>query len=252
MGLFVPARRRGHEILDDSTIDAATRIRSITDVTRSNRLFGGQMAAIAAMEGAIGGTRESLTMLDVGTGLADIPDEIVRRFGKRGVVIHSIGLDEAADLFREARGRLTHAVCGSIRALPFRDGSIDIVLCSQLLHHFADSDLSAVIRELDRVAWRCVVVADVRRSWIAAAGFWAASFPLGFHRITRHDGVVSVFRGFTGAELRHTIIGAVGAEPQIHRRLGFRLTASWTPSHRRHLAFRTGATTHQEAPSLPG
>jgi len=143
--------------------------------------------------------------------------------------ITTIGLDESPELLGEARSALTYAVCGTVRGLPFRDDSIDIVLCSQLLHHFADDEVAAVIAELDRVARRRVIIADLRRSWIAAAGFWLASFPLGFHRVTRHDGVLSVLRGFTAAELRRAVAAAVGQEPSIESRPGFRLTVSWSP-----------------------
>lgn len=229
MGLLVPARRRGTEILDDASVDAATRLRSLADVARSNRLFGGRRAAVAAVDTAIGPHTKAVSLLDVGTGLADIPAEVARRSAPRGVRITTIGLDEASDLLGEARRGLTHAVCGSVRALPFRDNGIDIVLCSQLLHHFADDDLAIVIAELDRVARTRVIIADLRRSWIAAAGFWLASFALHFHPVTRHDGVVSVFRGFTAAELRRAVVAAVGKEPSIERRLGFRLTVSWSP-----------------------
>lgn len=229
MGLFVPIRRRDREILDDAGVDAATRLRSLADVARSNRLFGGQRAAIAAVENTIESDTRWLSLLDVGTGLADIPGEVARRAARRGVRISAIGLDASADLLGEARRTLSHVVCGSARALPFRDGSIDIVLCSQLLHHFGDDDVVAVIAELDRVARTRVIIADLRRSWIAAAGFWLASFPLRFHRVTRHDGVVSVFRGFTAAELRRAVIGAVAQQPTVEHRIGFRLTASWSP-----------------------
>jgi hypothetical protein len=61
------------------------------------------------------------------------------------------------------------------------------------------------------------------------AGFWLVSFPLGFHRVTRHDGVVSVSRGFTVEELAHLVMAATGVAPHVRRRLGFRLTARWTP-----------------------
>ena len=47
--------------------------------------------------------------------------------------------------------------------------------------------------------------------------------------VTRHDGVVSVFRGFTAAELRTAVQRATGMSPRVDRRLGFRLTATWTP-----------------------
>jgi SAM-dependent methyltransferase len=119
-------------------------------------------------------------------------------------------------------------VCADALALPFRDGSVDVAMCSQLLHHFTDADIERLLRELHRVSRRAVIVCDLRRSWLAAAGFWLVSFPLRFHPITRHDGVVSVLRGFTAGELRRHVNAATGASPRISHRLGFRLTARWT------------------------
>jgi SAM-dependent methyltransferase len=228
VSLFAPARRRGHEILDDPGVDADTRIRSIGDVTRSNVLFGGRRAAVAAVDDLLT-TGASLSLLDVGTGLGDIPAAIAARGRARGATVRTTGLDEAADLLRAAGTRLDDVIGGNAATLPFGDHSIDIVTCSQLLHHFADADLDPIIRELDRVARRRVVIADLRRSRIAAAGFWLASFPLGFHRVTRHDGVVSVFRGFVASELRDAVRRATGATPIVRHHLGFRLTASWAP-----------------------
>jgi SAM-dependent methyltransferase len=228
VGLLVPARRRGHEILDDAGVDAETRLRSIADVTRSNVLFGGRRAAVNAVRPLlVAATR--LTILDVGTGLADIPAAVEELARRRGARIITIGLDEAADLLVAAKSSLGATVCGNARTLPFRDSSVDVVVCSQLLHHFADDELPAIVRELDRVARVRVVIADLRRSWLAAAGFWLASFPLGFHPVTRHDGVVSVFRGFQADELSELVRHATGVAPQVKRRLGFRLVASWTP-----------------------
>ena len=103
------------------------------------------------------------------------------------------------------------------------------MLCSQTLHHFESRDAIAVIRELDRVARERVIVSDIRRSWVAAAGIWLASFPLRFHPVSRHDGVVSVLRGFTPAELRQLVQKATNQIPVARNRLGFRTTASWVP-----------------------
>jgi hypothetical protein len=103
-------------------------------------------------------------------------------------------------------------------------------MCSQLLHHFDWPDAASVLRELNRVAARSVIVSDLRRSWIAAAGFWIVANVLRFDRVTRHDGVVSVLRGFTAAELRDVVKAETGVTPAIRRRLGYRLTARWTPA----------------------
>lgn len=227
--LLTPARRRGFEILDDPSVDPAVRLQSMGDVARSNRWLGGLRAASAEVRDAIERfPRDApITLLDVGTGLADIPHEAARCARQLGIHLTTIGLDGASTVLLEARRRTSCAVCASAFALPFADRSIDVVMCSQLLHHFADDDVARVLRELDRVARREVIVSDLRRSWIAAAGFWLVSFPLRFHRVTRHDGVVSVLRGFTAGELREMVRDAVAAAPTITRRLGFRITARW-------------------------
>jgi hypothetical protein len=78
-----------------------------------------------------------------------------------------------------------------------------------------------------------VVVSDLRRSWLAACGFWLVSWPLGFHRVTRHDGFVSVMRGFTADELGRRVYDATGRRAEVRRHLGYRVTAAWrSPSTR--------------------
>ena len=63
-----------------------------------------------------------------------------------------------------------------------------------------------------------------------AIGFWVISYALRFHRVTRHDGVVSVLRGFTRGDLQRLIGNATGATPVVRRHLGFRLIAHWKPT----------------------
>jgi hypothetical protein len=40
---------------------------------------------------------------------------------------------------------------------------------------------------------------------------------------------LSVLMGFTSRELEALVMRATGVRPIVHRRLGFRLTARWTP-----------------------
>lgn len=229
--MLTPERRRGVEILDDPNVDPAVRRRSIRDVTKSNRLLGGLRAASLEVREAVReiGKDGTVSLLDVGTGLADIPRRARLDAQQDGITLTTIGVDEATSLLVATRECLTHAVCADALSLPFRNRSVDIVMCSQLLHHFETRDAVRLVRELNRVARRAVIICDLRRSWIAAAGFWAVSFPLGFHAVTRHDGVVSVLRGFTRAELDAMVKTATDSTPIVRRRLGFRVTARWTP-----------------------
>ena len=225
--MLVPERRRGFEILDDPDTDPALRERSLRDVRRANTVLGGTWAVLSELSRLYPTLGPTASLLDVGTGLADIPHAARARASARGVALTTFGVDEAETLARVTDRLLDGSACADARRLPFADSSIDIVTCSQVLHHFADDEIPHVLRELDRVARRRVIVSDIRRSWFAAGGFWLVTWPLGFHPVSRHDGFVSVLRGFTPDELSSHVLSATGRRAEVRRHIGFRVTASW-------------------------
>ena len=228
---LTPIRHRGVEKLDIPGVPGSIVKRSLADVARANALFGGTRAVLAELRPVLAAAPErSLTLLDVGTGAADIPLAARRVAFRRGIDLTVIGADNSIPLAVHASRRVNCSVAADALALPFADRSVDIVVCSQLLHHFTEREIGSVLRELQRVARLRVIVSDLRRSWLAAAGIWLASFPLRFHPISRHDGVLSVLRGFTAAELSAHVVRATGTVPAVSRRLGWRVTASWTPA----------------------
>lgn len=224
-----PLRRHGAEILDSPGSDPGLANRSLRDVARANSLFGGTRAVLVELDAVWPTVPRHATLLDVGTGMGDIPAQARRSAARRGVVLDTIGLERSPDLADASRRLNPLAVCGDARHLPFADQSVDVVVCSQVLHHFFDHDAERVLSELDRVARRRVIVADLHRSRLAALGIWLASFALGFHPVSRHDGVVSVMRGFHTRELHELIASTLGQQPTVQYRAGYRITASWTP-----------------------
>ena len=230
--LLIPPRSLESELLDAPDVDPALVTRSLRDVARSNTLFGGRSAAIEELKAVLSELPRRASLLDVGTGLGDIPRYACQVADENGIELHAFGLDAAEELARASRAAVHFAVCGNALALPFANRSIDVVMCSQVLHHFSRADAVALLREMDRVARVRVIVSDLRRSRIAAMGLWLASFPLRFHAVSRHDGVVSVMRGFTPAELLDTVNEAVRRPATVRRRRIFRVTTSWAPRHR--------------------
>lgn len=226
--MLTPRRRRGAELIDDPAIDPQLLVRSLRDVVRANTLFGGARAALSPLRQLFREhTGDALMLVDVGTGLGDLPAR-ARSLGRRaGVTLHTLGVDSSEVLARSARSTELAMVRAEALQLPFADRSVDVVLCSQLLHHFEFEAAAQLLQELTRVARHMVIVSDLRRSWMAAALFWLASWPLRFERTTRHDGTLSVLRGFTLRELRHLGQAAAGAPVTVRRHAGFRLTAVW-------------------------
>jgi SAM-dependent methyltransferase len=233
MSVIAPAiarPRRDHpEILDDRTLDPGLVERSMRDVVRANTFLGGTRAVLREINSVLGELPRSATLLDVGTGMADIPAAAQRSARRLGTALFTVGVDVSPNLTRVSRHRLNAVVCADAAALPFRGDSIDLVCCSQLVHHFEPATAARIIQEMDRVARHTVIVSDLRRSRLAAAGIWLTSFALRFHPVSRHDGVASVRRGFDRNQLRSLVLGATEVDPEVRRHAGFRVTARWHP-----------------------
>ncbi len=221
--------RRRRELFDDPAADAATVVASLRDIARANRYFGGTAAAVSRLDEFFRAAPRgsALTLLDVGAGDGDIARAAQHRAAERGLRVRALALERHRAAARHAaRDGALAPLLGDAPALPLRDASVDLVLCSQLLHHFSGRAVVATIGELSRVARLGVVVADLVPSPLAALGFWLAAFPMRFHPVTRHDGFVSVLRGFTPAALERACRDA-GVEPRVRAHPGYRITAAW-------------------------
>ena len=252
-----PTSTIGTEALDGAACPAGLARATLRDITWSNTLFGGRAAAwfgvrkllqldgqtVRRLDGwehqqtgrdapqdtEVDSTVQPsnrLTVLDIGAGGGDIAAYLVRRARARGVTLTPVALDwhrAAAGLCRE-RGLPT--IVADAWSLPVAPRSFDIVVISQVLHHFRPDAAVELLRGLSVLARRGVVVADLRRSPAAAAGIWLAGWALGFHAVTRRDGVTSVRRGFSVRGLSELLLAA-GMQTPVYRRPGYRVVAAW-------------------------
>lgn len=231
MSVLTPARRMGYEVLDGNDVSPELVARSHMDIARANALFGGTRAVVSRVNALASRLPESPLVVDVGAGSGDVLDAVCDALRATGRRPRPVAIDTAIALAPVVRQRGSFFVCGSIFALPLPTASADLVIAAQLLHHFPPDALLPAVAELNRVARHAVLISDLRRSWIAAAGLWVASFPLGFHPVSRHDGVVSVLRGFAPDELRSVVQHATGQPATVQIHPGWRLTADWRPGH---------------------
>jgi SAM-dependent methyltransferase len=218
------------ELLDGRLDDPAALVGNLRDLRRINRWLGGVALTSAGID-ALAAHRRDLTVLDVGTGGADIPLALLVAAPRRGRTVRVVGLDNRPEVLAAAAiaapavattDGLTMQL-GDGRSLPYPDDAFDVVHASLVLHHLDGDEGPAVLREMARVARLGIVVNDLHRSRLAWIGAWLLGHVLTTNRYTRHDAPLSVRRAYRVDEALD-LVRATGLAPvrTIRGRFGHR------------------------------
>jgi len=207
MSILTPERIYEEEMLDAGDGTDKDVALSLSDLRRINRFLGGRRVVLRALSYCLRDANlEEFSMLDVGTGSADVPMAVVESSRKRGLDPFIAGVDISERNLRVSRSQLgvsseINLVQADSLRLPFAARSFDFVTASLFLHHFRDDDVVRLLADFGRIARRAVIVNDLVRNLVpyyftrVAGPLLAASF------LTRNDGPVSVLRGFTPDEM---------------------------------------------------
>jgi ubiquinone/menaquinone biosynthesis C-methylase UbiE len=232
MSLCAPPRQfdpSDSELVDRSDVDPAEVRKIMETLEKANRYLGGHQLMVESVQQLLGSRRPALLrVLDLGTGLADVPRALVAWARRNGQPITVTAVDGNPRILD-----LAHSACRAwpeinlelhdLRKLTYAPESFDVVLCSLALHHFSEADTVAVLRHMRELSRCGYIASDLRRNWLAiTATRLVTLLPLN-SRAFRQDAVQSCRAAFTIEELR-TIAQQAGLE-------NFKIT-------RNHLFFR--------------
>lgn len=210
--------------LDQPPADMA---RSLADLARTNRLFGGTQTVLhhvaRLLRNVPPGT--SVRVLDIATGSADIPRALHAWGQRRGLDIFVVGVDNHPAALRSASQDLDPPalVQADALALPFAPRTFDLALCALAFHHFGFAASARVLAAMDALTTRGFVVSDLRRDKPTLWGVQAALTLGRTHAFTRHDGPASVRRAWPLREYRQ-MVGLSGVQGvRIHTHWYFRV-----------------------------
>src|SRR4051812_16089312 len=185
--------------------------RDLANLASLNRYFGSHALIRRFLELWLE-PGHSYRILDFATGAGDIPRLIVLWARERNVQVRIVALDANASTVEIARGQSedfseVEWVCADAREYQSRS-SFDLVICSLALHHFSQNDAVLILRRCRELSHRFCLVADLERSWLAAAGIWLITQLVYRDRMTRFDGRLSIRRAFSFGEFRALAEGA--------------------------------------------
>jgi ubiquinone/menaquinone biosynthesis C-methylase UbiE len=231
--LAIPSRIEGDELLDEAGHDPAELAASLRDVRRINQLFGGLRTVRIQLPRLLDATspERPVTILDLATGSADIPINVVRWARQQDREVEITASDYSADILAIAARRVAdypniHLLQCDARVVPFADASFDIVLCSLALHHFSPPDAVRVLGEMNRVSRVGFIVNDLARSRPGYVGASLVGKLATRNRITRHDAPLSALRAYTPDELRTLLATAGVTDVEVRSCPWFRMSAT--------------------------
>ena len=227
-------KQRSHRLehIDTGNYTAAEYEDCISELQFVNRWMGDAHSLKATLLREVESkSLPSFSILDIGAGSGELLRVAAKWARQANRRMSAVGLElnesmaesilEESENFDEIR-----AVRGDALRLPFADAEFDYVMCSLFTHHLLDEQVVHVLREMSRVAKRRIFVIDLHRHPVAYF-FYTTLGKLVLHsRLVRHDGALSILRGFKSDELLELAQRANLRDIRVERHFPYRLVLS--------------------------
>lgn len=198
------------ELMDDPDCDPDRLRATLERFTLVNRLVAGwgtvyRMHIRPALAAASGPVR----LLDIGCGGGDVLRGLVGRARADGFAVTAIGIDpdersiEVARASRPVPG-IEYRLTDSTRMAESGE-RFDVALSSHVLHHLTPVELRTVLEDSGRLASRLALHSDIARSRLAYAAYAVGITPIAPGTFLRTDGLRSIRRSWTPAELAELV-----------------------------------------------
>ncbi len=181
---------------------------TLQEIERINFRLGGNNVSLNGIKQLISNRQQKLyTVVDIGCGSGGFLKSLAKWARKQGVSVKLIGIDanpHTITLAKELHSRdeaLISFQVMDVFSSDFSQIKADIITCNLTLHHFKDDKVALLLHQLANNATLGVVVNDLHRSALAYRLFQGYSTFFMKSKIAKHDGLISILRGFTKQEL---------------------------------------------------
>lgn len=196
------SRSTEREIMDDFQGDVSTLKSVLSDISRVNRILGGNRITINAVARLMEAhPQEKYTIVDVGCADGAMLKEIANYCRSQKIAVDLIGIDLNADALHLAKKALVDYpeikfLQQDVLQLKKFHPNCDILTTTLVIHHFTDAQLTILLKQFTQLANIGTVINDLHRSRWAFYLFKLFSLVFLKTETARIDGLTSIRKGF--------------------------------------------------------
>jgi ubiquinone/menaquinone biosynthesis C-methylase UbiE len=220
-------RSRQKEMMDAPVISKKLFIQNLRELDFLNRKLGGHTITLKGIKQLVCMKDKQYHIADLGCGSGDTMKHIAKWARTNGYKVKLTGIDINEDAiallkhhcreYSEIKG-----IISDYRLFLQAAENIDIIHCSLFCHHLSDIELTELIRLLKSKVKVGFIINDLQRTWLAWFSVRIFTTVMNGSKLARHDGPVSVLRGFTEDELKALLNGEKVMNYSISRKWAFR------------------------------
>jgi SAM-dependent methyltransferase len=224
------------ELMDDPALEASALELALSDIGRVNRLLGGNNVGLAGLKPFFDRKGEQpLEVVDLGCGNGEFLRHVARYCRRHNLPVRLTGVDInekglALGRLQEVEfPEITYECCDVMDYLP-KPGMVQpLIICNLFLHHFSEHQIRFLLERWQGAGFRAIIVNDLHRSALAYSLFRLFGIIFMNSGLARHDGLVSIRRGFLRKELEAFSRLLPGWECSIRWKWAFRYLWTLTP-----------------------
>lgn len=197
------------EIMDEFDFNGKELAHVLKSIDKINTALGGHKVTINGIKKLmVSCNKKEITIVDVGCGSGASLRKLAKWAKKKQMQLRFIGIDanpECIAIARENSKKYSSISyqCMNVFSKEFENLTVDIIFSTLTLHHFKNKDLVRLLKKMKQQAKLGIVINDLHRSKIAYYLFYLYGLFFIKSKIARHDGLISILRGFTMKDFTH-------------------------------------------------
>ena len=217
------------EIMDDLDFQGKEMKNVLGDLKKINKWLGGNTITLKGIEKLLSGfnKNDTITVLDIGCGDGEMLRKCAEYAKKNNLKFEGFGIDFNENILEYAENQSRNFPNLKFQKVDvFLEEELipncDIAICTLFLHHFNNKKIETLLKVLLRKVNKGIVINDLQRSKSAFELFKLISKLFLKTKTAKHDGLVSIARGFKKNELENISQKIPNQQSEIHWRWAFR------------------------------